>query len=141
VGSLRDATIEMLDATALDEPELRRARHVITENQRVSQAANGIRQKGLRDLGPLLDASHRSLAEDYEVSSPELDLAVDAARRGGALGARMIGAGFGGCALALVAEARRTQVTDSVLSAFAEQGLVVPSLMEVWPSHGARRLA
>lgn len=96
VATLREATLE----DVRDEP---RARHVVTENQRVLEFADAIRAGDTAALGSLLLASHASLRDDYEVSTPELDLAVDLLVEHGALGARLTGAGFGGCVVALVA--------------------------------------
>ena len=105
VAALRDATLEQVEAAAgeLGEERLRRARHVVTENARVLEAVELLRAGELDRLGPLLAASHASLRDDYAVSSPELDTAVEAAVAAGAVGARMTGAGFGGSAIALTA--------------------------------------
>jgi galactokinase len=97
VDSLRDAT----DAAGLPEPLGRRVRHVITENQRVDAAVAALRQRDPEALGWLLDGSHRSLRDDYEVSVPEVERAVAACHDAGALGARIMGGGFGGAVLAL----------------------------------------
>lgn len=104
--ALRDVTIDQLEAarSALDALTYRRARHVITENDRVLQACDAMAAGDAAALGRLLDASHVSLRDDFEVSSHELNVIVDVARAHPAcLGARMTGAGFGGCAVALVA--------------------------------------
>lgn len=86
-----------------DDILMRRARHVITENMRVLQSAEALRSKDLELFGRLLNESHRSLRDDYEVTGSELDALVDAATQSpGCAGARMTGAGFGGCAIALV---------------------------------------
>lgn len=105
VKALRDATLDVLDArrAALSETAFRRARHVISENERTVRAAEAMRRADFNALGPLLVESHRSLRDDYEVSSPALNAIVDAAiAHPACLGARMTGAGFGGCAVALV---------------------------------------
>ncbi|MEB3298978.1 MAG: galactokinase [Candidatus Sericytochromatia bacterium] len=94
--------LEDLPLRQLPEVLARRVRHVLTENARVAATAVALRTGDAAAIGPLLDASHRSLAEDYEVSCPELDFLTDAARRlTGVEGARLTGAGFGGCALVL----------------------------------------
>jgi galactokinase len=95
VPALRDARPEQV----ADEP---RARHVVSENQRVIDTAAALRAGDVNALGPLLLASHASLRDDFEVSTPELDLLVDLLVEGGAVGARLTGAGFGGCVVALV---------------------------------------
>jgi galactokinase len=92
----------------------------------------------IRDIGPLLNASHASLRDDLEVSSPELDCAVDAARATGALGARMTGGGFGGSALALIEHTAVTAVTHAVLAA-ANRAHPQPTVHQVLPSPGAGR--
>jgi len=97
VESLRDAT----DWLGLPDPLDRRVRHVVTENERVDAAVAALEARDLGRLGELLDGSHRSLRDDYEVSVPEVERAVHACREAGALGARMMGGGFGGSVLAL----------------------------------------
>jgi galactokinase len=143
VPALRDATPEQVEAAAaeLGDPGLRRARHVVTENARVLAAVELLRAGQLDRLGPLLAASHASLRDDYEVSSPELDTAVEAALAAGAVGARMTGAGFGGSAVALVPTGRVDPVTGQVQAAFAAAGFAVPEVATVTPADGARRLA
>ncbi len=104
VTSLRDVSPEAFARHAEKLPETlrRRARHVISENERVAQAALALRDGDAQRLGALLYASHASLRDDYQVSSPELDAIVEIARQTpGVFGARLTGAGFGGCALAL----------------------------------------
>jgi galactokinase len=106
VAALRDLTPEALPhLVALPEPLGRRARHVITENARVLQGVRALQAGELAHFGRLMLDSHRSLRDDYEVSVPELDRLVDAAMAGGAFGARLTGAGFGGCVVALVPQA------------------------------------
>ncbi|HZC99731.1 MAG TPA: galactokinase [Actinomycetes bacterium] len=143
VPALRDATLEQVRAAAreLGEPGLRRARHVVTENARVLEAVELLRAGALDRLGPLLAASHASLRDDFEVSCPELDTAVEAALAGGAVGARMTGAGFGGSALALVPEDRVEPVTAGVRAAFAAEGFRPPEILLISPEGGASRLA
>ena len=97
IDSLRDATGE----AGLPPPLDRRVRHVNTENDRVDAAVAALQTGDLPELGRLLDASHRSLRDDYEVSVPEVERAVDACKQADALGARIMGGGFGGSVLAL----------------------------------------
>lgn len=107
IRALRDVSVEELDRHQglLPEVVLKRARHVVTENQRVMDTVEALRQGDLARVGELLKASHRSLRDDYEVSSPELDAMVEAAVTvPGCYGARLTGAGFGGCTVSLVAE-------------------------------------
>jgi galactokinase len=143
VAALRDATLERVEAAAgeLGEERLRRARHVVTENARVLEAVELLRAGALDRLGPLLAASHASLRDDYEVSSPELDTAVEAAVAAGAIGARMTGAGFGGSAIALAGAELAGRVGDRVRDAFAAAGFGPPAVEAVTASDGARRLA
>ncbi len=94
-----------------DEAVFRRVRHVVTENERVKKAFQALKRKDLLEFGSLLFASHHSLKEDYEVTGPELDALVTSFKNHGAIGARMTGAGFGGCMIALI---KKTEV-DSIL--------------------------
>jgi galactokinase len=143
VPALRDATLEQVETAAgvLGDPGLRRARHVVTENARVLEAVELLRAGDLEPLGALLTASHASLRDDFEVSSPELDAAVEAATGAGAVGARMTGAGFGGSALALVPHRLVERVAGQARSAFAAAGFAAPEVFAVAASDGARRLA
>lgn len=140
VGSLRDATPADIERRLEGTPR-RRARHVVTENLRVAEAVELLRAGSLSMLGPLLDASHASLRDDFEVSCPELDLAAASARSAGALGARMTGAGFGGSAIALVRGADVDRLCSEVQRAFADAGLGEPRLFEVAAADGAARVA
>ena len=97
--SLREATAA--DAERLPAPLGARVRHVVSENERVDAAVAALRRGDLDTLGGLLDASHRSLRDDYEVSTPAVERAVEACRAAGAAGARIVGGGFGGSVLAL----------------------------------------
>jgi galactokinase len=137
VGSLRDLAADA-DLTGLADLVLaRRARHVLTENGRVRQAVAAMRAGRLADVGLLLTGSHASLRDDFEVSWPEADVAVDAANAAGALGARMMGGGFGGCVLALVPADRSAAVSWAIESALAGP----PAFVEVTPADGAHRIA
>ncbi len=118
----------------------RRARHVVTENARVLDALGVLRQGKPRALAPLLSRSHASLRDDFEVSVPELDVAVSSAEAAGALGARLTGAGFGGAALAIVPGGRYHDVRAGVLGSFAAAGWAAPSVFTVESGDGAERL-
>ena len=113
---------------------------MLTENARVLEAVERLGSGDLHGVGELLSASHASLRDDYEVSCPELDLAVEAAMGAGALGARMTGGGFGGAAIALVPTAEEGRVRDAVQRGFADSGLRAPEIFSVLPSTGARRM-
>jgi galactokinase len=140
VAALRDVT----DVAALGEladPVVRsRARHVITENRRVLDVVDLLRAGQLDATGPLLTASHASLRDDFEVSWPEADVAVDAALETGALGARMTGGGFGGSVIALVPAELSGAVSDAVAAQFGRRGWRPPAVTPVVPSQGARRV-
>jgi galactokinase len=136
--SLREATER--DLERLDGELRKRARHIVTEIARVREVVALLDRGRLADIGPLLDASHASLAHDYEVSCLELDLACEIARASGAFGARMTGGGFGGSAIALVPFSRVDDVSSSVRNAFAAQGLRTPDVREATPSAGATSL-
>jgi galactokinase len=120
---------------------LRRARHVVTENARVLQVVGLLRATSdPRAIGPVLTAGHRSLRDDFEVSTPLLDAAVEAALAAGAHGARMVGGGFGGSAIALVDAGAADRVVEAVTGRFAEEGTAAPRVFSAVPSDGARRL-
>jgi galactokinase len=141
VPALRDVDIAELDDTLVRLPEELRplVRHVVTENDRVLRTVELLRAGELADIGPLISASHASLRDDYRVSCLELDVAVDSAMAAGALGARMIGGGFGGSAIALVPVERRDEVERRVLAGFASRSLARPRLFTAVPSAGAGR--
>ncbi|MFC5880169.1 galactokinase [Streptomyces virginiae] len=115
-------------------------RHVVTENARVGRAVERLAAGEPESLGPLLTAGHASLRDDYRVSCPETDLAVEAAVAAGALGARMTGGGFGGSVIALVPSAAAASAAPSVTDAIAVAGFVTPAVLEAVPSAGARRV-
>jgi galactokinase len=124
IESLRDADLAMLDArhAALPDDVFRRARHVVTENARVLQAADALRRDDLQTLGELMYGSHESLRADFQVSVPELDLLVELARAtGGVLGSRLTGAGFGGCTVSLVRSQALEDFRRQVVSAYRER--------------------
>lgn len=137
VASLRD--VETVAALApIADPLLRaRARHVVSENQRVRSVVSLLRRGRVQDIGPLLTASHRSLRDDFAVSTDALDLVVSSALDAGALGGRVTGAGFGGSALLLVAAARALQVAEAVHRSLVAQGLTPPTVHAVRASDGA----
>ncbi|AYY14464.1 galactokinase [Actinobacteria bacterium YIM 96077] len=122
-----------------DTPDVtrRRVRHVLTENGRVQETVQLLRAGRIRDVGPLLTASHVSLRDDYEVTVPQLDVAVDAALHAGAHGARMTGGGFGGSIIALVDTERAEAVTAAVRQAFTRYGFATPDAFVAVPSAGA----
>lgn len=135
VDLLRDATLQDLDR--LSGVELKRARHVISENDRVLKAVDVLRRGDYEALGHLMYASHESLRNDYEVSTPELDAFVSVAAECQALGARLTGAGFGGCAIALIADEVVDALEAAVVRRFTEAGYGQPTFYVVQPSDGA----
>ena len=121
LSSLRDATEADLERIA-NPVERRRARHVVTENSRVLQAADALRRRAPRGLGPLLYASHESLRLDFAVSCRELDCLVElAAGMPPVIGARMMGGGFGGCALVLVEAGGLDDVQQHLAEGYAAE--------------------
>jgi galactokinase len=143
VRALRDiAPADLPEAAGLLDPvTFRRVRHVVTENERVLQTVELLDAAGPRAIGPLLNASHASMRDDFEISCAELDLAVDAARSGGAIGARMTGGGFGGSAIALTPVESEQQVRAAVENAFFRAGHAAPDIFSVRPAAGAMRMA
>ena len=138
--SLRDVT-DVTELARLADPVLRRrARHVVTENQRVLQTAALLRAGRPGEAGALLAASHASLRDDFEISWPEADVTVTAAARAGALGARMIGGGFGGSVIALVPAADSAVVRAGISAEFGRRGWPPPQFLDARPSAGAHRL-
>jgi galactokinase len=141
VRALRDVTAPQLLAarTRLDDETFRRARHVVTEDQRVLDTVEALRAGAHATVGGLMSASHRSMRDDFEISTQELDLAVEVAEHHGALGARMTGGGFGGSAIALTPAARIPALRIAVANAFGDRGYQAPETFIVRPSQGARR--
>ena len=140
VPALRDVSVEQFDARAgeLDELTRRRARHVVSENARTLAAAEAMRQGDAAELGRLMDASHASLRDDFEVSSRELDIMVRCAQRvPGCLGARMTGAGFGGCAVALVDASAAEGFARAVAASYQASAGFTPNLYICTATNGA----
>jgi galactokinase len=144
VPALRDVTAKSLAAKGLglEETTLRRARHVVSENARTLQAADAMRRGDAEALGRLMSASHVSLRDDFEVSSRELDLMVECAlRQAGCLGARMTGAGFGGCAVALARAEASQAFVDSVASDYRRVAGLEPRVFVCRAAEGAEVVA
>ncbi|GAA4177186.1 galactokinase [Gryllotalpicola koreensis] len=141
VRALRDVSWPQLLAArdTLDGIVYRRARHVVTEDQRVLDTVAALRAQDYAAVGDLMFASHRSMRDDFEISTPELDLAVEISLNYGAIGARMTGGGFGGSVIALTPVSAITQVQVAIDGAFAEHGYTGPEMFLVWPSQGAHR--
>ena len=141
VALLREVGVSDLDRarTLLDDETFRRVRHIVTENQRVLDTVRTLLESGPAAIGELLDASHISMRDDFEISVPELDLAVETAQANGAIGARMTGGGFGGAAIALVPTEGISRVQVAIDGAFAENGYLQPTMFTVSASEGAKR--
>jgi galactokinase len=140
VKALRDVA-DPADVEQIADPVIRRrARHIVTDDLRVLAAVAELDAGHLRGLGPLLTQAHRSLRDDFEVSCGELDTAVDAALAAGALGARMIGGGFGGSAIALVEALQSEALASSVAAAFRLRDFAAPRIFTAVPAAGARQL-
>jgi galactokinase len=135
IEQLRDARKE--DLERLSGEELKRARHIVSENARVLEAVGALREEDFREVGRLMYASHASMRDDFEISTPELDAFVELAKESGAQGARLTGAGFGGCAIALVRDEASDALTRDALRAFAERGFEKPAFYEFLPAAGA----
>jgi galactokinase len=141
VAALRD--VRNVDAALeqLPDPVIqRRVRHVVSESARVLEAVEVLRAGRIADLAPLLDASHASMRDDFEITVPQVDLAVETARASGALGARMTGGGFGGCIIALVAAGESERIGGEIARSFAAAGFGPPQHFTAVPSAGAQRL-
>jgi galactokinase len=140
VSSLRDVDLDALMRHAASLPTVifRRAHHVVTENARTVAAAAALESGDLDEAGALMNLSHESLRDDFEVSSPELDTMVSIARSlEGVHGARMTGGGFGGCAIALVDDSAAERVAESLASRYSEATGVEPTVFVAHPSDGA----
>lgn len=139
LASLRELTVaDLADIEPrLDEVTFRRVRHVVTENARVLETVASLRKNGPGSIGELLLDSHASMRDDYEISIPELDLAVDVAMACGAVGARMTGGGFGGAAIAVIDQNSISALTEAVTSAFDSAGFDSPNVFFVTAADGA----
>ncbi len=140
IQSLRDVTPARLEAHRAALPDLifRRARHVVSENRRVIDAVAALEQSDFAEAGRLMNASHQSLRDDYEVSCKELDLMVELARQApGVHGARMTGGGFGGCTVSLVDAGAAEAFADSVGPAYREATGLTPTIFSCYPGAGA----
>ncbi len=145
VPALRDVSVDELD-TALaridDDVIGRRVRHVVTEDARVLDVVARLRAgSDPRGIGPFLTQSHASMRDDFEITVPQVDTAVEAALSAGAHGARMTGGGFGGCVIALVEADAVDEVVSAVERAYSDEGFDAPAAFVAEPSDGARRLA
>lgn len=123
----------------VDEETFRRVRHILTENQRVVDTVDVLRDKGPLAIGELLCASHASMRDDFEISVPQMDLAVETAMANRAIGARLTGGGFGGSMVALVYQADVEPISAAIAAAFATAGYGEPQSFTVHAAAGAHR--
>jgi galactokinase len=143
VASLRDVTLARLESEAgrLDAGEFRRARHAIGEMERTAAAACAVKAGDWPRVGRLMDASHDSLRDDYEVSCKELDLLVDSARElgpsRGVIGSRMTGGGFGGCTVSLVETEQVKAISQHLVDSYRTATGIEPATLTSRPSRGA----
>ena len=143
ISSLRELSMEQLENSRglLTETEFVRARHAVTEMKRVLECVEALSNSDFAKVGQLINQSHTSLRDDYTVSCPELDTAVEAALAAGALGSRMVGGGFGGSAIALIQASKTTETIKSVEKAFSSKGFKAPRFFTSLPSQGAELLS
>jgi galactokinase len=139
IPSMRHLTLDILQSrrSEISETEFIRARHAVTEIQRVKEAVSALRSSNFTTLGKLINESHNSLRDDYTVSCPELDAAVDASRAAGALGARMVGGGFGGSAIALIKADQIEVVKNAIRKEYTARSFKAPRFFTSLPSAGA----
>lgn len=139
IKSMRELTMTKLESSKnlLSNVEYIRARHAVTEMQRVLDCVEALSQANFKKVGQLINQSHVSLRDDYTVSCPELDTAVDAALSAGALGSRMVGGGFGGSAIALIEASKTTETIKAIEKAFSDKKFKSPRFFTSLPSQGA----
>lgn len=139
VSSLRDVA-NVVDLQVIEDPLVRRrAKHIVTENQRVLDTVQALEDGDLQAVGKLLYQSHVSMRDDYEISCEELDVAVEASLQAGAIGARMTGGGFGGSSIALIRREQVEPVSQAILDAFAQAGFKTPNIFTVVADQEAGR--
>ncbi len=142
VPSLRHLSLAALENRhhLVDDVTYRRARHIVTENDRVQAFVDALKQADFARCGQLMVESHLSMRDDFEISVDELDTAVEVSMRHGAVGARMTGGGFGGAAIALCPIEKISDLTNSVYAEFELLGYAKPNIFTVNAADGATRL-
>jgi galactokinase len=140
IASLRNLDLATLiaDKDSLNDEEFKRAHHAVSEMARTLAAVDVLRQKDFVALGSLITQSHVSLRDDYEISCAELNCAVDVALAHGALGARMVGGGFGGSAIALAGQSQIQEIKGAIAGAFKSASFKEPRFFTSLPSVGAQ---
>jgi len=140
LSSLREIKDLPAALAALKDPVLRRrVQHIVTENHRVQATVGLLRAGAANEVGALLTASHLSLRDDFQISWPEADVAVEEALRAGARGGRMVGGGFGGSVILLAPTARTQAVRKAVGDAYAARAWQPPVVIPATPAEGAHR--
>ncbi|MBI2332042.1 MAG: galactokinase [Chloroflexi bacterium] len=142
VKALRDVSVKELGkwkaGNGLNEIAFKRARHIVTENERVLEAIEAMKDGNVKRLGELFNASHNSLRDDFEVTNDALNIVVECAReQSSCYGARMTGAGFGGCAVALVAEEKAEEFVNAVSAAYRQRAGLEANIYVCKASEGA----
>jgi galactokinase len=142
VSSLRevqDIGIAVLGSVA-DPVDARRARHILTDNQRVLDAVAALEESDFAAIGRLFNASQASMRDDFEITTDHIDLIADTAVEVGALGARMTGGGFGGCVIALAPLDNAGRIADAIRDAVADAGYNPPAISRTRAGRGAALL-
>jgi galactokinase len=124
-------------AAVADPVDARRARHILTDNQRVLDVVAALEVSDFAEIGRLFNASQASMRDDFEITTGHIDLIADTAVAAGALGARMTGGGFGGCVIALAPVDRTEHIADAVLAAVEEAGYRPPTITRTRAGQGA----
>ncbi len=138
VASLRDATLEKLQATPMPDVILRRARHIVTENIRVQSFVAAARVADLTRMGELFYESHESMRHDYEITCEEIDFLVETAKQQeGCYGSRMTGGGFGGCTVNLLTPGAVAEFKERIAVAYQQRFGITPNFIRCTPSSGA----
>jgi galactokinase len=143
IRALRDLSVRDLEQYRNKLPEViyRRCRHVVTENDRVQQAATALEQHDMKKFGVLMAQSHASLRDDYQVSSRELDIMVEIAQKqSGVFGARMTGGGFGGCTINLVEASQAERFRDNVANEYKKATGLSPEIYISTAAEGANQV-
>jgi galactokinase len=139
VASLRDVQDRGVAALAAvsDPVDARRARHILTDNQRVLDVVAALEESDFAAIGQLFNESQASMRDDFEITTDHIDLIADTAVRAGALGARMTGGGFGGCVIALAPVDKADHIADAVCNAVAKAGYNAPTIRRTRAGQGA----
>jgi galactokinase len=127
-------------AGVADPVDARRARHILTDNQRVLDVVAALGNSDFATIGRLFNDSQTSMRDDFEITTEHIDLIADTAVAAGALGARMTGGGFGGCVIALVPAAKSDHIAEAIRRAVADAGYNAPTIVRTNAGAGAHLL-